>query len=306
MGLVNTLSKRSADKLLLAHPARARKRSSQYIAHAIRGKSANVLFNGGNLSYQSRYVSTLALWLGLATGALAQTTVSTVSSASYTPIVAPDSIASSFGTNLATSTEAATTTPLPTTLAGTSVSITDSASVTVAASLIFVSPTQINFLMPSTMALGKATVSVVSAGGTVQGTVLVSNVSPAFFTANSSGSGVPAAQFILVDSTGVQTFQNAFTGTSPNYTASPVSLSSGSVYLAMWGTGFRRHSANPIIVTVNGTSVPVLYSGVQSQFFGLDQINIGPLPSSLSGAGSANVVVTVDGIPANSLQIAIQ
>ncbi|MGH9614260.1 MAG: hypothetical protein ACRD4P_14390, partial [Bryobacteraceae bacterium] len=78
------------------------------------------------------------------------------------------------------------------------------------------------------------------------------------------------------------------------------------VYLSMWGTGFRRHSANPVFVTVNGVSLPVTYAGTQNQFVGLDQINAGPLPASLAGAGQVNVVVTVDGIPANTLQIAIQ
>lgn len=161
-------------------------------------------------------------------------------------------------------------------------------------------------MVPATVALGRATVTITSDAGTAQGPLLVSNVSPAFFTANADGKGVPAAQVTIVDSAGKQTFQNVFEGTAGAYTPAPVSLQSGTVYLSMWGTGFRRHSGNPVFVTVNGVSLPVTYAGSQDQFIGLDQINAGPLPASLAGAGQVNVVVTVDGIPANTLQIDIQ
>ena len=56
--------------------------------------------------------------------------------------LASGSIASIFGTNLATSTKTATTLPLPRQLGGTSVSVYG-----IAAPLFYVSPTQINFQM---------------------------------------------------------------------------------------------------------------------------------------------------------------
>ncbi len=62
------------------------------------------------------------------------------------PALAAGSIASIFGTNLATSTQTAQTMPLPRQLAGTSVSVDG-----IAAPLFYVSPTQINFQMPSSL-----------------------------------------------------------------------------------------------------------------------------------------------------------
>lgn len=195
---------------------------------------------------------------------------------------------------------------LPTTLANTQLSITDSAKTTVAATLLYVSPSQINYMVPAGLALGKATVTITSDTGTALGTLLVSNVAPSFFTADANGMGVPSAQFVRVGSDGAQTAVNTFEGSAGSYTPAPLSLQPGSVYLVMWGTGFRRHSANPVFVSVNAVSVPVSFVGQQNQFLGLDQINIGPLPATLAGAGQANVVVTVDGIPANTLLIDIQ
>src|SRR5262245_12257276 len=71
--------------------------------------------------------------------------VATVSAASFRPSVplAPHSIAAAFGAGLATRTELAVTHPLPKTLAGTSVRVNGEA-----APLFFVSPGQINYLIP--------------------------------------------------------------------------------------------------------------------------------------------------------------
>src|SRR5215470_10407448 len=71
------------------------------------------------------------------------TPVTTVSAASFAPIVAPDSIAASFGGRLATQVAQATTNPLPTSLAGTTVKVNG-----VMAGLFYVSPTQVNYHIP--------------------------------------------------------------------------------------------------------------------------------------------------------------
>src|SRR5581483_10200164 len=60
----------------------------------------------------------------------------------------PDSIVAAFGTNLATRVEVATSTPLPTSLAGTTVRVRDAQNIERFAQLFFVAPTQINFLVP--------------------------------------------------------------------------------------------------------------------------------------------------------------
>jgi len=57
---------------------------------------------------------------------------------------------------------------------------------------------------------------------------------------------------------------------------------------------------------VGGISVPVLFAGAQGSFAGEDQVNVGPLPLSLAGRGSVPIVVTADGIIANTVNVSIQ
>jgi uncharacterized protein (TIGR03437 family) len=75
------------------------------------------------------------------------------------------------------------------------------------------------------------------------------------------------------------------------------------VYLILYGTGIRnRSSLSAVSVTVGGSGTVVEYAGPQGTFVGEDQINA-VLPQSLAGAGQVNVVVTVDGITANTVKV---
>jgi len=75
--------------------------------------------------------------------------------------LAPDSFATVFGANLATVTQAIPI-PYPTTFGGTTVAFTDSQGVAWQAPLEYVSPGQVNYIVPDGMALGQATVTVAS------------------------------------------------------------------------------------------------------------------------------------------------
>jgi uncharacterized protein (TIGR03437 family) len=57
---------------------------------------------------------------------------------------------------------------------------------------------------------------------------------------------------------------------------------------------------------VGGQRVTILYAGVQGTYNGLDQINVGPLPRSLSGSGRTNIILTADGQTANPVELAVQ
>ena len=70
------------------------------------------------------------------------------SAASKTAVVAPDSIASIFGANLAGQVQQAATLPLPNSLAGVTLHVKDAAGADRVAPLMYVSPTQINFRRP--------------------------------------------------------------------------------------------------------------------------------------------------------------
>src|SRR5271166_4127375 len=76
-------------------------------------------------------------------------------SASYGPRVAPGSLASIFGTNLASSEVQANNFPLPTSLGGASVVIQGAQ-----VPLYYVNPTQINFQVPSSLTAGQVSLVV--------------------------------------------------------------------------------------------------------------------------------------------------
>jgi uncharacterized protein (TIGR03437 family) len=76
--------------------------------------------------------------------------------------------------------------------------------------------------------------------------------------------------------------------------------------LSLFGTGIRnRTSLGNVGVTINGIAVPAQYAGPQSQFPGLDQVNVG-LPLNLRGSGETDLILTVDGQPANTVRVNIQ
>src|SRR5262245_38141360 len=76
--------------------------------------------------------------------------VASVSAASFSGAeLASESIVAAFGAGLATTTQVAASLPLPTTLAGTTVKVSDSAGATRDAPLFFVAPTQVNYLIPA-------------------------------------------------------------------------------------------------------------------------------------------------------------
>jgi uncharacterized protein (TIGR03437 family) len=228
-----------------------------------------------------------------------------LSSASGQPFVAPDSFVSLYGANLAVTQQTAQVEPLPLTLSGVSLQVTDAGGNPFIAPLSYVSPQLINFVMPSTVAIGQVAVSVNNGVGATQlGTAIVQNVAPALFSADGSGGGVAAA--VTLGITGSQqTVTSVFQCTGATCTPTPINLSSASsVYLILYGTGIR-HYQNSIACAINGTSQPVQYAGAQYTYQGLDQINVGPL-TGLAGTGTVNVYLVVDGYTSNTLSIKFQ
>jgi uncharacterized protein (TIGR03437 family) len=227
--------------------------------------------------------------------------VTSVSSASYTgPALAPESIAAAFGQRLATSTQTATTTPLPTTLAGSGLRLTDSAGVERAAQLFFASPGQINYLVPPGIASGVAVVRVVAADNTLSlGTVQIQTVAPGLYTADATGRGRAAGFAVRAGADGAQF-------TEPLTTAIDVGSESDRVVLVLFGTGLRGRSAlSAVSATLGGTALEVLYAGPQGTFVGLDQLNLA-LPRSLAGRGELNLALTIDGRAANPVTVAFR
>jgi len=114
--------------------------------------------------------------------------------------LAPESIAVAYGQNLASGIALASESPLPTMLGGVTITVTDGAGVSRPAGLYYVSPGQIDYLMPAGTAPGVATVTV----GKTASAALISSVAPGLFTANGNGKGVAAAIAVRVASNGAQ------------------------------------------------------------------------------------------------------
>jgi uncharacterized protein (TIGR03437 family) len=232
-----------------------------------------------------------------------------LSAASYSGgTLAPDSIVSMFGTGLATSTDIASSVPLPTTLGGASIDVTDAAGVTRPASLFFAAPTQINYALPAGLASGPATVIVRTAREVKTGTLTVAPVAPGVFTADASGAG-PAAAYFTRDRGGVQTNEPvaAHDPSSNTMKTVPVDIATpgDQVYLILFATGLRaRTSLDNVIVQIGGVAHRAVFAGAQGMV-GLDQINI-LLSRELIGRGEIDVVLTVDGQAANKTRIAVR
>ena len=225
--------------------------------------------------------------------------VVSVSAATFNPGLAGEAIAAGFGSGLATTSRSAGAgSALPTELAGTRVQVADSAGSKRLAQLFFVSPSQVNYLVPRDTAVGTATITVTSGDGTVSvGTTDISNVAPGLFTVGADGRGIPAALALRVKSNGAQ-----------SYEALPVDLGpeSDQVFLILYGTGMRhRLTLSAVTARIGGTACEVIYAGPQGAFAGEDQVNV-RLPRSLKGRGEMDVQIQVDGKAANTVKISVK
>jgi uncharacterized protein (TIGR03437 family) len=238
-------------------------------------------------------------------------------------------IVAGFGRNLSTGQQAAASLPLPTTLAGASVRVKDSAGVERLAPLFFVSPAQLNFMLPSGTSSGTALITVTnSTGASVTGLAeiaapgeatqtlaaggpgAVETVAPGLFTADASGRGLAAAQVLRVLPNGTQRYEPVvrYDPSANRFVAVPIEFgpSAEQLFLLLYGTGFRlRSQLGNVTATVGGVSVPVLYAGAQGSLAGLDQANL-QLSPALAGRGEVAVVFTLDGKPSNTVLIQLR
>jgi uncharacterized protein (TIGR03437 family) len=235
-----------------------------------------------------------------------------VSAASYNnAVIAPDSIAAAFGSGLATTIQIASVLPLPTTLAGTRVSVRDSAGSERLAQLFFVSPTQVNYLLPAGTANGAVEITITSSDGAVSaGIMQIAAVAPGFFTVNASGQGLPAAVALRVREDGTQSIEpvGVLDPAQNKFVSRPIDLGSATdqVFLVLFGTGIRfRSNLSAVITRVGGTDSQVTYAGPSPGFAGLDQVNV-RIPRSLIGRGEVDVAMTVDGKTVNTVRVNIK
>ncbi len=219
--------------------------------------------------------------------------------------------AAAFGTNLATHTAMAAAVPLPTELAGTRVTITDSRGFKRDAPLYFVSPGQINYQIPPETAEGIARISIVKSDGlTLLGVVAIASVAPAIFTVDASGAGLPAAVALRVSADGKQAYEPIvrFDRATNRFAAVPINLDAQTdqVFAVLYGTGIRGRSAlSQVKCLIDGIACEVQFAGAADEFTGVDQVNV-RLPGILIGRGEVDAVLTVDGKTANTVRLNIK
>lgn len=245
-----------------------------------------------------RFFALLPLLLFTHAIAGAQTVIDAVTdAASFGPRVAPGELATVFGANLADSTQQATGFPLPRSMAGATVYVNQTA-----VPLLYVSQTQINFQVPSTLAAGTATMYITRDGG---------QSSLFNFTVVASAPG------IFQDTSNHAIAQNA-SDNSTNSESNPVA--SGAVLVVyLTGQGPLNHAVadgaatpdSPLssatataTATIGGTTATVQFLGLTPGFTGLAQANIlvpalasadYPLVITVGGIVSASAVVSVSG-----------
>ncbi len=228
------------------------------------------------------------------------------SAAASSSSVAPESIASIFGSNLAARTEQASALPLPSSLGGVSLTVRDAAGTDRGAPLIYVAQGQINFIVPAGTAPGNATFTIANGSTTLSAAGTVQTVSPTLFSMSGNGAGVAAATAVRTQAANpqLQSPVPVFQCDASGCVSVPIDVGVDTpVYVTFYGTGIRNRSSVPnVIATINGIRVLVIYAGPQPSFAGLDQVNV-TLPLNLRGRGEADVVLTVDGQTSNTVTI---
>jgi uncharacterized protein (TIGR03437 family) len=197
--------------------------------------------------------------------------------------LAPGSIITIFGTNLATGVAVPQSTDNPPLSLGSVTASVGGAQM----ALFYVSPTQINAVLSAATLLGAQTLTVTSTTGTFPASVTIdTNAPPGLFsligTGTHDGAILNAATFALGPFSVVTT--------------------KGLTSLAIFATGLNL--SIPPGVTVGGVEAAVQFFGKAPCCIGLEQINV-TLPPSLAGAGRVEVVVQSGGQVSNAVEVVL-
>jgi uncharacterized protein (TIGR03437 family) len=226
------------------------------------------------------------------------------------PALAPDLIGSVFGDSLAPEAAQVAALPLPDSLAGVSLRVTDSTGASALAPLFYVSPSQVNFLTPRGLRTGPVVLDILRGGvATASGRAQLDPVAPGLFTAGQNGRGVASAMAVRISPGGSATSSLTFRCSAPgDCEPEPIDLGAPSdqTYLVLYGTGLRGNpDLTRVTVAIAGGRAQVLYAGPQPEYAGLDQVNI-LVPDNLRGAGAVDLTLNVDGRDANVVRVAFR
>jgi uncharacterized protein (TIGR03437 family) len=221
-------------------------------------------------------------------------------------VVAPRSIASLYGVNLAPAIVSAGAPPLPNLLAGTTV-INNSGN---AYPLFFVSPAQINMQVPNNGSGITLNLTVMQGTRSVTVPVRVEAYAPGLFTTNGQGTG--QASTVIA---------NTATLAAPTGTTADSRPAKPGEYLSIYctGLGLTTPSAglggpspsNPLAqtnakptVTVGGVNANVIFSGLAPGYVGLNQVNV-QVPDGVAPGDAVPMQLSIGGVKSNVVTIAV-
>lgn len=232
----------------------------------------------------------------------------TVNGASFAPFGLPNapiargSVFTVFGENLGPVESPALAFPLSTTLSGVALTITQSG-VNTSAYPIFVSPGQINAIMPSTVKGGLATLRLTYKNNKSNAaTIQISDAAPGIFAVSNGGYG-PGIVYNYI-SEGNQPINSSVAAASP-----------GQV-ITIWGTGLgpvtfpdnvaptAGNVTTPVSVTIGGQRAALAYAGRSSCCAGIDQV-VATVPANAPLGCWVPVTINAGGWVSNTVTMAI-
>jgi len=223
--------------------------------------------------------------------------------------LAPNSIASVFGIDMASAGEATLLSAPPSSLGGASIMITDSTGSQSMAPLVSTSAGQLDFVVPDDVRPGPAQLQVLSSNGVQTGlSAQIKAAAPGLFSANGDGAGVAAGQAIRrsADGTTVTEPLSRFDARSARYVPAPVSVAGPGdlLYLNLYGTGIRGYSSS-LSVQVGGQHVGIVKLTPDPEFTGRDVIQVGPLPKTMAGQGEMPIAIQADDATSNNVTVVL-
>lgn len=220
----------------------------------------------------------------------------TVDPALENTAVSPGGLVSIFGNDLATETLNAETSPLPTNLGGTSVTVNG-----IPAALLFVSPTRINLQIPFETMGETAEIIATTPAGTSSVAVDVNQAQPGIFFDPTTGLGA-----LVNIEAGVTLWEQPLPAGA---TAAVFCAGLGAVEPAV-GTGLpaplnpRAETVLTVEAEIDGRPANVLFSGLAPGYSGLYQVNI-ELPTDLD-TGRYILVIRAAGFTSNEVFVDIE
>jgi len=226
-----------------------------------------------------------------------------VNGASFAPAapLAPGSIISVFGANLATAPAGASSLPLPKTLAGASLQVGG-----LDVPLFYSSGGQVNAQLPFELALNTRPQLIVKGASfvTVPETITVAAARPGIFTMSQDGKGQGVIVDVnnrLVDASNPAAAGDVLVVYCTGLGATNPAVRSGEAAPAPPAPLARV--VTPVSVTIGGQPAVVQFAGLTPGYAGLYQVNV-QIPPGIAPGPSVSLVITQDGVPSNTVTLA--